>query len=156
VYYKVLEKIVLSLLVMMLIGTMVLIVGRYIPFIKEFSWGLEIVEFSMIWMVFIGASIAIKDRGHFFVDLVPEKYENSIGMVLNILYVLVILLFCYIYIVYGYVYFTNWSLIQISEILQINLGFVYFSVPFCGINSLIFLFAEMVEKKINSKEVGND
>jgi TRAP-type C4-dicarboxylate transport system permease small subunit len=131
----------------MLIGTLILILGRYVPFITEFSWAMEVVEFSMIWLVFLGAAVAVREKAHFFVDLVPKRYDSSIGRILDWVYFGVMGTFLYVYIIYGSIYVAKWSLIQRSEILQLNLAFVYLSVPLCGLNSLLFFIAELLEKR---------
>jgi TRAP-type C4-dicarboxylate transport system permease small subunit len=153
-YSRLLQKVMLVLLVIMLVGMLIMILGRYIPFIPPFLWTQEVVQFSMIWMVFLGASVAVREKGHFFVDLVPKRHEKTIGRSLDILYYGVILLFSYIYIVHGSIYFAWWNLIQTSEIMHINYGFVYFSVPLCGANSLLFLIAELIERRRTSKGEG--
>jgi TRAP-type C4-dicarboxylate transport system permease small subunit len=150
-YCRLLQIGMLILLAIMLIGTLILIVGRYLPFITEFSWAMEVVEFSMIWLVFLGAAVAVREKAHFFVDLVPARYDNSIGRLLDWIYVGVVAIFLYVYIVYGSIYVAKWSLVQSSEILQLNLAFVYFSVPLCGVNSLLFFIAELLEKRQGMK-----
>jgi TRAP-type C4-dicarboxylate transport system permease small subunit len=146
-YCRLLQKGMLVLLVVMLTGTLILILGRYLPIITEFSWAMEVVEFSMIWLVFLGAAVALREKAHFFVDLIPKRYDRSIGRLLDWIYVGVVGIFLYVYIVYGFIYVATWSLIQHSEILQLNLAFVYFSVPLCGVSSLLFLIAELLEKR---------
>ncbi len=150
IYFRLLEKLMLFLLLAMLVGMLIMILGRYVPFIPPFLWTMEIVQFSMIWLIFVGAAVAVREKGHFFVDLVPRRYENTIGRLLYLIYIGVILVFSYVYIVYGTVYFVKWNLIQKSEIMHINMGFVYFSVPLCGANCLLFMVAELVEKKLRT------
>jgi len=156
-YCRLIQKLMTVILTIMFVSTLIMISGRYIPFIPPFFWTIEVVRFGMIWMIFLGAAVALREREHFFVDIMPVKYgkNKNISGILYIVYAAVILIFSYIYIVYGVIYFKDWCLVQHSEILQINMGFIFFSVPLCGVNSFLFFVAELVEKKlgIERKEV---
>lgn len=147
-YSRLLEKLMLAILVVMLISMLIMILGRYIPFIPPFLWTIEVVQFGMIWMIFLGAALAVRQKGHFFLDVVPAKYEKKIGKALYVVYAAAIIIFSYVYTVFGYIYFKDWSLVQTSEIMYINMGIVYFSVPLCGFNCFLFLTAEFVEKRL--------
>ncbi len=145
-YSRLIQKLMLVLLVVMLVSMLIMILGRYVPFIPPFLWTMEVVKFGMIWMIFLGAGVALREKRHFYLDIVPEKYEQTLGKALYGIYALVILIFTYVYIVYGFLYFKDWSLVQTSEIMYINMGFVFFSVPLCGVNCLLFISAEFLEK----------
>ena len=147
-YCRLIQKLMLAILVVMLVSMLIMILGRYVPFIPPFLWTIEVVKFGMIWMVFLGAGVALREKRHFYLDIVPKKYEKFIGKALYVFYVAVILVFTYVYIVYGFLYFKDWCLVQTSEILYINMGFIFFSVPLCGVNCLLFILAELVEKRL--------
>ena len=150
-YCKLLEKLMLSMLLMMCVAMFIMILGRYIPFIPPFLWTMEVVQFSMIWMIFFGTALGVREKSHFFVNVVPERYEKVFGNLLYVVYVGVMLFFSYIYIVYGYIYWTKWNMIQNSEIMGINMGFVYFPVPLCGVSCLLFLVEDLVERMFAEK-----
>jgi len=147
-YCRLIQKLMLAILVVMLVSMLIMILGRYVPFIPPFLWTIEVVKFGMIWMIFLGAGVALREKRHFYLDIVPKKYEKFIGKALYVFYVAVILVFAYVYIVYGFIYFKDWCLVQTSEILYINMGFIFFSVPLCGVNCLLFILAELVEKRL--------
>ena len=147
-YCRLIQKLMLVILVVMLVSMLIMILGRYVPFIPPFLWTIEVVKFGMIWMIFLGAGVALREKRHFYLDIVPEKYEKTFGKVLYVVYALVILIFSYVYIVYGFLYFKDWSLVQTSEIMYINMGFIFFSVPLCGVNCLMFILAELIEKRL--------
>ena len=147
-YCRLIQKLMLVILVVMLVSMLIMILGRYVPFIPPFLWTIEVVKFGMIWMIFLGAGVALREKRHFYLDIVPKKYEKFIGKALYVFYVAVILVFTYVYIVYGFLYFKDWCLVQTSEILYINMGFIFFSVPLCGVNCLLFILAELVEKRL--------
>jgi TRAP-type C4-dicarboxylate transport system permease small subunit len=118
------------------------VAGRYIPFIPRYLWTLEVTNFSLIWMIFIGSIVGLRDNRHFTVDIFQFKGQSInpiFAKFLRVLYYFVILVITYVFIVYGYQYFMKWGLIQSSDITGINLGWLYASVPFAGISWFIFL-----------------
>ena len=53
----------------LILSVTLLVAARYLPFVPRWLWPLEIANWAMIWMVFIGASIAVREHRHFNVDL---------------------------------------------------------------------------------------
>ena len=46
------------------------VVLRYV-FLAPISWAEEVSLYLMVWIVFVGASVAVRTRGHIAVDLLP-------------------------------------------------------------------------------------
>jgi TRAP-type C4-dicarboxylate transport system permease small subunit len=94
------------------------------------SWTEEVSRFSLIWLTFIAASLALRDNGHFAVDVIshrlPNKYQKwyQIGIMLFMLTYLVVILK------------TGFTLVPIAHMqespaLDIHMSYVYLSIP-CG------------------------
>lgn len=150
-YANFLTKLMILLMYVLLFAVAIQVMGRYIPFIPRYLWPLELTNFSLIWLIFIGSVIGIKEKKHFFVDLFPDC-SPGMERFLKILYYIVVYTVCIIFVIFGYRYFTKWGLIQTSDLTGLNLGFVYFSVPFAGISWTIFLTADLYKEFfINSK-----
>jgi TRAP-type C4-dicarboxylate transport system permease small subunit len=95
-FFKILETVInaavivfLALMVVNIAGNVIL---RYV-FRVPVSWAEELARYMMIWLSFLGMSLALKDNEHvgltFFVKLFPKKVE----IVLKIISRLVILVF---------------------------------------------------------------
>jgi len=119
------------------------ITGRYIPFIPRYLWPLEVTNFSLIWLVFLGSIIGVRGRRHFFVDIFGEDISSKLSKAIDLIYFFVLYSMTIIFIFFGYKYFVEWGLIQNSDITGVNMGFLYFSVPFSGISWLIFLTEDL-------------
>jgi TRAP-type C4-dicarboxylate transport system permease small subunit len=119
------------------------ITGRYIPFIPRYLWPLEVTNFSLIWLVFLGSIIGVRGRRHFFVDIFGEDISLKLRKIIDVIYFFVLYSMAIIFIFFGYKYFVEWGLIQNSDITGVNMGFLYFSVPFSGISWLIFLTEDL-------------
>ena len=119
------------------------VAGRYIPFVPRFFWTLEVTNFSLIWMVFIGSIIGVKDSRHFYIDIFGENIPVWFQMLLKIVYYIVTFTVTYVFVRHGYRFFKEWGMIQTSDLTGINLGFLYASVPVAGFSWLIFLLQQL-------------
>ena len=149
--------VVMAALGVSLLGAVAIqVAGRYIPFVPPYLWPLEVTNFSLIWMIFIGSILGVRDEKHFFVDVFLGKSVNpAVDLSLKIIYYVVMAVVTYIFIYYGYRYFVRWGTIQTSDITGINLGFLYISVPIAGLSWLLFLI-ESVLKLGRSRKKGGE
>ncbi len=127
------------------------VAGRYVPFVPRYLWPLELTNFSLIWMIFIGSILGVREGRHFNVDIfsfVNVRLSPTFNFFLRLVYYFVLLVVTWIFIYYGYQYFINWGLIQSSDITGINLGWLYASVPISGVSWLIFLVESILKEFI--------
>jgi len=151
-YARILDLTLTALGLSLLFAVTMQVAGRYVPFIPPYLWTLELSNFSLIWAVFIGSILGLRGGRHFLVDIfIGRQLSPYFNLVLKIIYYVVIFTVTYIFIAEGYGYFVDWGLIQSSEITGINLGFLYFSVPFAGISWLVFLIEQLIKDIINNK-----
>jgi TRAP-type C4-dicarboxylate transport system permease small subunit len=125
------------------------VAGRYIPFIPRYLWTLEVTNFSLIWMIFIGSIVGVRDGKHFIVDVFQfqgQTINPHFSLFLRVLYYFILFVVTYIFVFYGYRYFTKWGMIQVSDITGVNLGWLYVSVPVAGVSWLLFLIESLVKE----------
>ncbi len=142
-YSRFLTGLLIFLMFVLLAAVGLTVAGRYIPFIPRFFWTLEVTNFSLIWMVFIGSIIGVRDSRHFFIDIFGENLPVWFDVLLKIIYYIVTFTVTYVFVRYGYRFFKEWGLIQTSELTGINLGFLYASVPIAGFSWLLFLLQQL-------------
>lgn len=142
-YENLIKKLIILFMYILLFSLTLQVSGRYINFIPRYLWTLEAVNFSLIWLIFLGSITGLRGRKHFFVDIFGEKMISSsrkrLEKWVNVSYFFAVGSVTLVFIFYGYQYFVDWGLIQRSELTGMNLGWVYVSVPFAGISWLIFL-----------------
>jgi len=143
IYAKFINKLITICMYALLFSMSLQVTGRYIPFIPRYLWPLEVTNFSLIWLVFLGSIIGVRGRRHFFVDIFGENISPKLSKAIDIIYFFVLYSMTIIFIFFGYKYFVEWGLIQNSDITGVNMGFLYFSVPFSGISWLIFLTEDL-------------
>lgn len=140
---KSLYYILIGLGIILLVTVTLQVLGRYVPFIPRWLWPLEVANWAMIWMVFVGASLGVKEAKHFNVDLFMGKTPpRPVYILLKIIYYVFVGFVTLTFILFGYDFLVKWAMIQTSEILMINLGFLYVSVPVAGFLWLLFLIED--------------
>ena len=143
IYAKIINKLITICMYALLFSMSLQVAGRYIPFIPRYLWPLEVTNFSLIWLVFLGSIVGVRGRKHFFVDIFGGNISPKLTKAIDVIYFFVLYSMAFIFIFFGYKYVVNWGLIQNSDITGMNMGFLYFSVPFSGISWLIFLTEDL-------------
>jgi TRAP-type C4-dicarboxylate transport system permease small subunit len=106
----------------------------------------------MIWIVFIGASIAVRDNKHFNVDLWMGKTPSrGVLVFLKLAYYVFVGFVTLTFVFFGYGFVVRWALIQTSEVLTINMAYLYVSVPVAGLLWLLFLAEDCYKEFLRRK-----
>jgi len=122
------------LIVMCLLGA-IQVVSRY-ALTSPLAWTEELAVILFAWLVFIGASLALKKNEHFAIDVVvkllpatPRKYAMAVRH-------FAVVLFCLLLIVFGLkLVVMNWR-VQ-TPMLEISRGWAYLSLPLGGLLMLV-------------------
>lgn len=112
----------------MLFLTFANVVGRYV-FHNSIEFSEEISRFLFVWVVFLGAAIIIKDKGHVAVDFLPSKLRGKFsGKLLDIF--IGIAGFIFIIIVFlGGLTLSRMMNMYSSPTLGIPMGYIYWAIP---------------------------
>ena len=125
------------------------VAGRYVPFIPPYLWTLEVTNFALIWGVFIGSILGIREGRHFFVDIFQYKGQGinpTLNFCLRALYYVILSCLIFVFTYYGWIYFAKWGLIQSSDITGVNLGWLYAAVPLSGASWLLFMIEGFIRE----------
>jgi C4-dicarboxylate transporter DctQ subunit len=108
------------------------VVARYV-----FNWGVpwaeELVRYEIIWMVFIGGSVAARKGIHIGIDILatfsPPKIQTVIHLVINA----ISLLFCVFLTVMGFDLISQAKMFgQVAPALQVPIWIVQMAIPIGG------------------------
>ena len=142
-YVKLLSLLMLVAGVALIVAVTIQIMGRYIPFVPLWLWPQEIVNFGLVWMIFMGSVVALREKEHFVVDVITMalkgKHIPALNVAINIIYYLISFGIAVIFTFYGFIFFRDWGLIQNSDLTGLNLGYIYFAVPFAGVSWFVLL-----------------
>ena len=143
-YYRLLQVLLTLLMGLLMVPVTMQIFSRYIGLIPRYIWTEEIARFCFIWIILIGAMIAVRDGSHFAVDLLPDpktKRGEAVGrMFVDFIMFLVALIF----IVWGWP-LVQFGLLQTSEIAELPMITIYIAWPLAGVTWILFLGEKLAD-----------
>lgn len=145
IYKMILKKFNMFFIVSIFILVSYQILSRHIAFLPVYLWTEELSRFLLIWIVFIGACIAVSESDHFDVD-VFEGYlrKNSTIRFLQILIKeLVILIFSIFLLIYGWVFAKSGSN-RTALALSVSMIWVYGVYFVSGLSMVIFQIQRLI------------
>lgn len=126
----------LRILVGLLIAALIVpvfmqVLARYTGIIPTFLWTEELAKFIFVWIVMIGSMIAVWEGTHFDVQVVSDA-KSRLGRLIQKGFVLVMVsVFALLFARYGIDY-AKFGSIQSSVMMQINMLWIYITVPLAG------------------------
>lgn len=143
-YTRCLKAVMTLLMGLMLLPVSMQMLSRYTGLIPRFIWTEEVARFCFVWIIMIGAMVAVRDGTHFDVDLMPHpKTKREAGFSQLIVHIGMMLMAC-IFAWYGF-QFARFGAIQTSEMSGINMLAIYVSFPVAGLTWLLFLVEKIIE-----------
>jgi TRAP-type C4-dicarboxylate transport system permease small subunit len=136
-YYRLLQLALTLLMTALIVPVTLQILSRYTGLIPRYIWTEEIARFCFVWIVMIGAMIAVRDGTHFDVDVLPKgsaKVEAGLRLFVH----LAMLAASLIFVTYGY-QFAKFGSIQHSEIAGLPMLAIYIAWPLAGATWILFL-----------------
>jgi TRAP-type C4-dicarboxylate transport system permease small subunit len=135
---KILESLcqLLRVLVGLLIAALIVpvfmqVLARYTGIIPTYLWTEELAKFIFIWIVMLGSMVAVWEGTHFEVHVIPDA-KSSLGRLWQRGFVLVFVsIFALLFARYGIDY-AKFGAKQTSVMMQINLLWIYITVPLAG------------------------
>ena len=143
-YFKFLKIVLTVLMGVLIIPVTMQIFSRYVGFIPRYIWTEELARFCFIWIILVGAMIAMRDGDHFTVDLLPTPKTNK-GKALSLMFVdLMTFTMAAIFVVWGWP-LVRFGLLQTSEMAELPMVLIYMAWPLTGITWILFLSERVVD-----------
>lgn len=111
------------------------IFAKYLDFPLP-SWTEELARYLMIWLVFIGASLAVRYSSLIGVEVMPQSLSSKNRKIVKIVVNLVSMIFYLILIIVGFKFIYHVSS-QLSPSMRIPMWIPYSAIPVGGIFMLI-------------------
>ncbi|MEL6959290.1 MAG: TRAP transporter small permease [Pseudomonadota bacterium] len=125
------ERWLLLIFYVMLVVTMFIEVVRREVFAYSSIWGEEIVRYSFIYLAWIGAAAAVKERGHIRIDVLMHYVPRIIKALLYIVGDIVMFIVALIAIYWSWeAVHVSWKFNSVTDGLRIGRYFFLFAVPF--------------------------
>ena len=137
-YYRLLQWLLTLLMMALVVPVAMQILSRYTGIIPRFIWTEEIARFCFVWIIMIGAMIAVRDGTHFDVDLLPHTERPRLEAFMRLFVHLAMGALGVVFLVFGY----DFALLgarQTSEIAGLPMISIYIAWPLSGLTWLLFL-----------------
>jgi TRAP-type C4-dicarboxylate transport system permease small subunit len=113
-------------------------------------WSEEVVRYSMIWIVLLGSSVALRKGLLVSVEIVLHIVPRKIKKWMEVFIVILNLIFLFILIKYGFILLELTSGQKIGA-LDLPVSVIYYAIPVAGIfgilNALLVLVEVFIEKE---------
>lgn len=125
------ERWLLLVFYVMLVGTMFIEVIRREVFSYSSIWGEEIVRYSFIYLAWIGAASAVKERGHIRIDVIMNYVPHTLKTLLYILGDIVMFVVACVALYWSWeAVHVSWTFGSVTHGLRVSQVFFLFAVPF--------------------------
>ena len=143
-YYRFLQILITVLMGALIIPVAMQILSRYTGIIPRYIWTEEIARFCFVWIILIGAMIAVRDGTHFDVDVLPHSSRPKVEFASKLFVNLAILLMALSFLWWGWDFGVLGSR-QISEIAGLPMLAIYIAWPIAGATWLVFLVERVAD-----------
>jgi len=119
---------------------------RYVLQKPFFLWTEELARFILIWMVFLGIGVGVKNDAHFAMDVLPPLLGRRWGAVVRLFNDLCMGTILILLILAG-LRFSWFGMFQYSPNMEILMVLVFISIPLGGVLSLTYL-VERIQQRV--------
>jgi TRAP-type C4-dicarboxylate transport system permease small subunit len=138
VVYRGLRWLLTLLMGLLMIPIVLQIVSRFSPDIPHFIWTEEIARFCFIWVIMIGAMIAVRDGTHFSLDIWKPSEEPRVLAIQRLWVHGAMMIVALTFAGFG-VRFAQFGYAQSSELTGLNMLTVHIAWPLAGVVFALFL-----------------
>jgi TRAP-type C4-dicarboxylate transport system permease small subunit len=143
-YYRLLCVLVTALVGLLLFPVTLQVVARYTDLIPTWLWTEEAARFCLVWMIMLGATIAVRNRMHFDIDLLPEPKTAHGKALARVVVDGAVALFGVAFLWIGAVYAYD-ARTEVSEITEMSMALMYVAFPVSAAGWLLFLSEQIVD-----------
>ena len=130
------EFVLVSIMVALCVDIFIGVYTRYVMGEATY-WHEEVARYLFIWMVFLGAAVAVRRRMHYVVHLIVDRFGGGGKHLTSIFCWLLVMGFSVFLIIQGLKVMEGVS-VQVSPALELNLSWVFLAVPVNGVLSFIY------------------
>ena len=127
----------------MVVITFTQVVARYV-FSNSLSWSEEAGRYIFVWMTFLGAVMAVRNRQHVYLDMFVKILPNILQKICALVSYLSMMIFTAVLIYGGFKFVARGSQ-QISSAMEIPMHYVYLVLPVGGILIFAYLLRNFYE-----------
>jgi len=142
-YFIFLQYLLTALVGLLVIPVTLQIASRYTGLIPRYIWTEEAARFLFIWIVMIGASIAVREGTHFKVDVLPHATSRWARIAARLVVDFSYLALAAVFVISGYRY-AAFGYRQTSELTGINMVAIHVVFLVAGVTWVIFVIEQLL------------
>jgi len=141
---KTIEVFACIIMTMMVLVACWQVISRYV-FNDPSTFSEELLRFSLVWLSTIGLAYVAGKTEHISLTLFLDKFPRNLVKYWNMLIQVVFILFAiYIMIIGGWKVSSN-AMMQVSPVLQLSMGKVYYALPLSGVLIIIYSVMNIID-----------
>jgi TRAP-type C4-dicarboxylate transport system permease small subunit len=140
---KLLSWLLMASVAILIVPVSLQIFSRYTALIPSYIWTEEMARFLLVWMVMLGAMLAVRERGHFEVDVWPVLSARGAAL-LDLVSGVAVLVFAFTFLWWGFE-FTRFAWKRFSELAELPLWMIHVAWPVTGAMWVLFQGERMAE-----------
>jgi TRAP-type C4-dicarboxylate transport system permease small subunit len=121
------------------------VVSRYV-FKLPIPWSQDVIRLTFIYLVFLGATIGIREKAHLNIDVVLVLFKKKSRAVLEILTNLIICAFLIFLIIKGMGAVTDSLTQKMPYLHNMPISVLYLAIPVNGLLMLYYLIPQILEQ----------
>jgi TRAP-type C4-dicarboxylate transport system permease small subunit len=144
------EFILVCLMVAMCVDIFVGVYTRYVVG-QAAPWYDEVARYLFIWMVFLGAAVAVHRKAHYVVHLIVDRFDVGARFAVELFWWAIVMGFSVFITILGIMVMEGVS-VQVSPALGLTLSWVFLAVPVHGCLSFLYASAHLyqaIQAKLN-------
>lgn len=142
--YRGLQVVITLLMGLLIVPVSLQIFSRYVGFIPRYIWTEEVARFCLVWIIMLGAMIAVRDGTHFDVDILPTPSTASGRLIARLIVHIGVGLVALTFLWFGF-RFAMFGFDQTSELTGLNMLTIHIAWPVAGLVMLMFLAEKVVD-----------
>lgn len=150
-YYRLLQVLLTVLMAVLIVPVTMQILSRYTGVIPRYIWTEEIARFCFVWLIMIGAMIAVRDGTHFDVDVLPHSDNPTVEFAFRTFVNVAILAMALAFMWWGWDFYKLGARQQ-SEISGLPMLAIYVAWPMAGVTWAVFTVERIWDDMTNLRE----
>ncbi|MGI6180901.1 MAG: TRAP transporter small permease [Agathobaculum sp.] len=144
---KCVEIIIMLLYAILCISTLIGVASRLIPGFEAVSWSMEVSRYSMIYMVMLTNSIAIRERDEIIFEYVYKRLPVKLQYFASVIGDLIILMFLVVMFRFGLEVAVD-NMVQISPALGLPITYAYAAMP---VGAVVMIIEKLIVLAVDLK-----
>ena len=144
VFNKCLEAVCIFIFAFIVVVGSYQIITRYV-FNSPSTKSEELLTYSFTWLAMLSAALVFGKRDHMAMTFIYDKMSQSTKKILSIINEVLVLVFAVIVLIYGGIYITRLTAMQLTASLGVPMSYIYVVVPLSGFITSLYAVLNIVQ-----------